>query len=847
MKTLKSVFATVAIAAALQTFAAKTISGNYTLSADEDWTAEGTVTLAAGSTIDLAGHSLSMAGFEPGEGALCITNQAGVVAGYSDLKYLETRRDGNTQHVLTKFEAKDSDVVEMGVRFLDIGGTQFLWCDRGKNGTDNTFSGLMTGGKLRFDRYNKTSGANTFAVSPGHDYVITADYSTCECTVSTDGGEAVSAGTMDATGSYTPPATLGLFGSFTYNDTVGGWSNHANVRFYYLKVYRAGELVCHLVPVVKDGVIGVYDREAGEFYENTGSGDFAAVSDETSAPVITNSASGDAAQLVLDVPGWQELEYIEATGAQYIDTGYKPASTDRIEMKIQPTNVSGNQFFFCTRTKALNDAQQSGDQFCLAALPKKLRLDLANVQSGNGINLGTDEYVFVVDGATGAVTANGEAAASVSGGATYEEAKYNLVLFASHVAGGNINNYAKCKCWYFKVYDANGNLKLDLVPAQDVASGAYGMYDRKGRKFLPSSSATAFSAYGEETGAARELENTGVEFAGNLKLVKRGGGTFTASKIDQSYTGGTVVEEGAAVWGAHGSYNPFGADSSEIQVCEDGVMDMNGKYYCQNYSFVLNGGTITNSVDFNAIYNYPTIGDLRLEADSSLISGGRYDISKKDASNSNWVSSSLDLSGHKLTINTPSALFFIGVEAVSAGTIELHGQRLIEFRGKDSDLRKASLVVTDGGQLRVVANYTVKLGDYVCDTEAVDNNAGYSGKIELYGTFTPNTDYFRGCEMQPGSTIDVSGRTTPMPLASLIGENASDAARLVTFADGTVYINLGARNIGANDAILSWTAETKPANLANVNFVAVAPGGNFTLSKRGDGLYRPGGLIISFK
>lgn len=848
MKTLKYMLAVlVAALSTLQAFAGRTVSGNYTLTADEDWTADGTVTLAAGSTIDLAGYRLSLAGFEAGSGDLCITNSAGVVAGYSDLEYLETKTDGNTQHVLTGFEAKDSDVVEMGVRFLDASGTQFLWCDRGSSGTDRTFSALMTGGKLRFDRRSKISGANTFAVSPGHDYVITADYSTRECTVSTDGGAAVSAGTMDDTGSYTPPATLGLFGSFTYsNNTVGGWNNHASVRFYYLKVYRAGELVCHLVPVVKDGVIGVYDREAGAFYENTGSGAFSAVSDETSNPVITNSASGDAAELVLDVPGYQELEYIEAAGAQYIDTGYKPCSTDRIEMKLQPTNVSANQFFFCTRTKALNDSSQSGDQFCLAALPKKLRLDLANVQSGNGINLGTDEYVFVVDGATGAVTANGEAAASVSGGATYEEAKYNLVLFASHVAGANFGNYAKCKCRYFKVYDANGNLKLDLVPAKDVASGAYGMYDRKGRKFLPSSSATAFSAHGEETGPATELENTGVELAGNLKLVKRGGGTFTASKINQSYNGGTVVEEGAAVWGAHGSYNPFGTDSSEIQVCEDGVMEMNGKYYCQNYSFVLNGGTITNSVDNNAIYNYPTIGDLRLEADSQFVSGGRYCISKKDASNSGWVASSLDLAGHKLTIDTPSALFFIGVNAVSAGTIELHGTRLIEFRGMDSDLRKARVVVTDGGQLRVAAGTTVKLGDYTSAATAADNNASYSGKIELYGTFTPNTDCFRGCEIQPGATIDVSGRTSAMPLESNIGGNCADAARLVTFAGGTVYINLGSRSIAEDEAILSWTEDSAPSNLANVTFIAVTPSGQYRLSKQADGLYRPCGLTITF-
>lgn len=34
-----------------------------------------------------------------------------------------------------------------------------------------------------------------------------------------------------------------------------------------------------------------------------------------------------------------------------------------------------------------------------------------------------------------------------------------------------------------------------------------------------------------------------------------------------------------------------------------------------------------------------------------------------------------------------------------------------------------------------------------------------SGKMRVYGTFTPTTDYFWGCEMQDGSTLDLSGKS----------------------------------------------------------------------------------------
>ena len=46
--------------------AQRTISDNVSLTADADWSADGTITISAGKTVDLAGHSLKVSGLADG-------------------------------------------------------------------------------------------------------------------------------------------------------------------------------------------------------------------------------------------------------------------------------------------------------------------------------------------------------------------------------------------------------------------------------------------------------------------------------------------------------------------------------------------------------------------------------------------------------------------------------------------------------------------------------------------------------------------------------------------------------------------------------------------------------------
>ena len=71
--------------------------------------------------------------------------------------------------------------------------------------------------------------------------------------------------------------------------------------------------------------------------------------------------------------------------------------------------------------------------------------------------------------------------------------------------------------------------------------------------------------------------NSTVALTGNLRLVKDGAATFTASKAGQTYTGGTVVTNGTLKCGVTASSTPFGAQNSEVTIHDNGVFECNGK------------------------------------------------------------------------------------------------------------------------------------------------------------------------------------------------------------------------------------------------------------------------------
>ena len=127
----------------------------------------------------------------------------------------------------------------------------------------------------------------------------------------------------------------------------------------------------------------------------------------------------------------------------------------------------------------------------------------------------------------------------------------------------------------------------------------------------------------------------------------------------------------------------------------------------------------------------------------------------------------------------------------------------------------------------------------VHDYEAAYNYDYNSGTeaLNVYGTFTPGAshNYFYGCTMQNGSTIDLSARTTPLPRVSSF---TSGQNRLEFAADATVNVEIGARSSDVGTCLVSWPSGSAPD--LSVGFALVANGAAVegkALAVKDDGLY----------
>ena len=359
-----------------------------------------------------------------------------------------------------------------------------------------------------------------------------------------------------------------------------------------------------------------------------------------------------------------------------------------------------------------------------------------------------------------------------------------------------------------------------------------------------------------------EMENSTVAISGNVKVVKEGLGTFIPSKTGQSYSGGTEIVAGtvkAVTVGCYSGGYAFGPAHSKIIVSTNatsvGAFDVNGQTQYGGYDFVLNGGTIKNSAALGV--NSVKLGNVTLTADSA------FDFT---ATGETWcgfynpdAAPNLDLSGNTLSLSSATFVDVENTKVISEGTIRVNSG-LLQFYGRNgkaytNDLTKAALELSSNAQM-VLRNpssnpMAVNLGDYICNTASADtgHDGAYYKKAtpKVYGTFKPNTDYFHGVELQDGATIDLSGRTTALPLRGkrYADASASDTClHTVTFAAPeepaesiTIYVKLGERD--AQGKLISW--DSIPSG---VNFVSASGEKERSFLVKDSGLSLPNGLMI---
>lgn len=190
---------------------------------------------------------------------------------------------------------------------------------------------------------------------------------------------------------------------------------------------------------------------------------------------------------------YAELEYIESSGTQYIDTGFKPNQDTRVvcDFDMVKNLNSKDAYIFGARIASGNTS------FGFANLHNQTPWYATYANEAGNYDTGSNTGRHTVDMSKNNLIVDGTSIHTF----TYEtfQSSFNLHLFAVNTNGtvdtaqiGVVNLYS-CQ-----IYD-NGTLVRDFIPVQRFSDGAIGLYDKVSQQFFGNAGTGEFIAGPEIT------------------------------------------------------------------------------------------------------------------------------------------------------------------------------------------------------------------------------------------------------------------------------------------------------------------------------------------------------------
>lgn len=204
--------------------------------------------------------------------------------------------------------------------------------------------------------------------------------------------------------------------------------------------------------------------------------------------LVYSSSSGNM------LPYDAEIEYLQSTGTQYINTGIKPTTNFKCEIKAQ--YVKNNNGF--DTMVGCYDGTNYGVALGLQSTSggNKLYIQFGGGSSFAASNVTTTTalHTFITQLSNNTLSISVDGTANT---ATYSGSlpNMNLFLFARNKA--TIGNFANAKIYYCKIWNG-GNLVFDAIPVR-VGTTGY-MYDRVSRQLLGNVGSGDFALGGDIIG-----------------------------------------------------------------------------------------------------------------------------------------------------------------------------------------------------------------------------------------------------------------------------------------------------------------------------------------------------------
>ena len=239
----------------------------------------------------------------------------------------------------------------------------------------------------------------------------------------------------------------------------GGRLNRGTkMKLYSCKFYDGDTLMRNYIPCYRksDNEIGLYDTVNNVFYTNQGTGEFIAGGYLPSE--------------------YQQVEYIESTGTQYIDTGIKLNQDSKIITEIQLTNDGSPNAIFGSRTSATENNFE-----CVSSSSSSIgiRIDFQNYETNRLTTEFNNEKNYILISKT--LMQIGESTKRYISYTDFETPS-NCYIF--YVSGENIyGQKAQMRLYNFKIYQ-NDVLIKDFIPCYKKINNEIGLYDLVSNTFF---------------------------------------------------------------------------------------------------------------------------------------------------------------------------------------------------------------------------------------------------------------------------------------------------------------------------------------------------------------------------
>lgn len=263
------------------------------------------------------------------------------------------------------------------------------------------------------------------------------------------------------TATFTVPANMTLF-ALNRNGSI---AEKLTGKIYFAQLLKAGKLVRDFIPCVDPaGNVGLYDLVGGKFYGNSGTGVFLAGPPKATLP-----------------EGYTQVEYIQSTGIQYINTEFNPNSDTRVDMTCEPTTTGTWKGIFGARKSA------SVDEFGVD-IPSATEIRSMYGTESKSLTVSTVLQKFSIVKNKNVCTVNGTAITHTKQNFA---TSFPIRLFDKN-SGGSAWGQISMKLYFCQIYD-NGTPVRNFIPCNNP-SGVVGLYDLVDGKFYTNAVAGNFTA-----------------------------------------------------------------------------------------------------------------------------------------------------------------------------------------------------------------------------------------------------------------------------------------------------------------------------------------------------------------